>query len=224
MVETIPIFCGFDPREAAAYHVCCQSIITRSSMPVRFHPIHLDLFKDYTETHKDGSNAFIYTRFLVPWLNYWKGWAIFLDGDMIVKDDIAKLWAMRDEYKAVQVVKHDYQTKHPVKYLGNRNDDYPRKNWSSVILWNCGHFHNRVLTPEMVEKQTGSYLHRFSWLEDNLIGDIPQEWNHLVSEYPDTMDSKLDHYTIGLPAFPEYDTGIHATQWWTEFGKATTPL
>lgn len=190
MVETIPVFIGFDSREAIAYHVCCQSIITRSSMPVEFHPLHLDLFKDYRETHTDGSNAFIYSRFLVPWLMSWKGRAIFMDGDMVVKDDIAKLWAEQDLYKAVQVVKHDYKTKYPIKYLGNRNEDYERKNWSSVILWNCNHFGNRDLTPQYVEKATGSHLHQFRWLKDEQIGELPKSWNHLVLEEDDS-DAKL---------------------------------
>jgi lipopolysaccharide biosynthesis glycosyltransferase len=224
MVETIPIFIGFDKREAIAYHVCCQSIVERASMPVEFHPLHLGLFSDYTETHTDGSNAFIYSRFLVPWLMSWKGWAIFMDGDMIVKDDIAKLWAERDLYKAVQVVKHDYKTKHPTKYLGNKNEDYPRKNWSSVVLWNCNHFGNRILIPEYVEKATGSHLHQFRWLEDKDIGDLPKTWNHLVREEED-QPSSLNHYTIGLPCFPDYDDGSQKTsEWWNEYTKTVRPL
>jgi len=224
VVETIPIFIGFDSREAVAYHVCCQSIIDRSSMPVEFHPLHLGLFKDYTETHKDGSNAFIYSRFLVPWLMTWRGRAIFMDGDMIVKDDIAKLWVEQDLYKAVQVVKHDYATKYPVKYLGNTNENYPRKNWSSVILWNCNHFRNRVLIPEYVEKATGSHLHQFKWLDDKDIGMLPKTWNHLVLEEEFNPDSKLDHFTIGAPFFPDYDKGEEARMWWGEYNKATRPL
>lgn len=224
MVETIPVFIGFDAREAIAYHVCCQSIITRSSMPVEFHPLHLDLFNDYRETHTDGSNAFIYSRFLVPWLMGWKGRAIFMDGDMVVNDDIAKLWCEQDLYKAVQVVKHDYKTKYPVKYLGNKNEDYQRKNWSSVILWNCNHFGNRILTPEYVEKATGSHLHQFRWLDDEQIGELPKSWNHLVLEEEYDQDSKLDHYTVGIPAFPEYDRSEEAVRWWNEQKQAMRPL
>jgi hypothetical protein len=225
VIQTVPVFVGYDPRESVAYHVCCNSIIERSSVPVSFHPLHLGLFDDYTETHKDGSNAFIYTRFLVPWLMKYKGHAIFLDGDMVVKEDIAKLWAERDHYKAVQVVKSDYKTKFPTKYLGNKNEDYPRKNWSSVILWNCGHFHNRRLTPEFISKASGAELHRFTWLKDSVIGDLPTDWNHLCEEYPENPSSKLDHYTIGLPCFEGFDTGSwHADNWWLEYLKATKPL
>jgi lipopolysaccharide biosynthesis glycosyltransferase len=224
VLETIPVFVGFDPREALAYHVCCQSIIDRSSVPVSFHPLNLSLFKEYQETHKDGSNSFIYTRFLTPWLMNYRGWAVFIDGDMIFRSDIKDLWDRRDYYKAVQVVKHDYKTKYPTKYLGNSNDDYPRKNWSSVILWNCGHFHNRILTPGFISKATGADLHRFSWLKESVIGELPSEYNHLVGEYPDNPESKVDHYTIGIPAFPDYDSGYHAENWWYEYQKAMKPL
>lgn len=193
-------------------------------MPVEFHPLHLGLFKDYTETHKDGSNAFIYSRFLVPWLQSWKGHAIFMDGDMIVKGDIAELWNQRDYYKAVQVVQHDYKTKYPIKYLGSKNEDYPRKAWSSVVLWNCNHFHNRCLTPKYVQASEGSHLHRFSWLDDRVIGELSPEWNHLVLEYPENQQAKLQHFTIGIPAFPEFDKGAEAKDWWAEYQSATSPL
>jgi hypothetical protein len=225
MLEPITVFIGYDSREALAYHVCSQSIIERATSPISIRPLHLSLFQDYEETHKDGSNAFIYSRFLVPWQMGFKGWAIFLDGDMIVRDDITKLWAQRDLYKAVQVVKHDYKTQHPIKYLGNKNEDYPRKNWSSVILWNCSHFHNRCLDPIYISRQPGSHLHRFEWLRDEMIGDLPREWNHLCLEYPDNPASKLDHFTLGIPAFSDYDLGgPHESAWWTEYQKALKPL
>ncbi len=151
MKDIIPIFIGYDPREAIAYHTCVNSIIRHASQPVSIVPVALNLFQDYKETHGDNSNHFVYTRFLVPYLMSWTGSAIFIDGDMIVRGDIAELWSMRDMSKDVQVVKHDYKTKMPVKYLGSKNENYPRKNWSSVILWNCGSFPNRKLTPEFVQ-------------------------------------------------------------------------
>lgn len=218
----IPVFVGFDPREAVAYHVCCQSIIERASVPVAFYPLHLGMLKEYEETHTDGSNAFIYSRFLIPHLMGYSGHAIFMDGDMIVKGDIANLWALRDPFKAVQVVKHDYKTKYPVKYLGAKNPDYPRKNWSSVMIWNCGNYRNRVLTPDYVQKQTGSHLHRFEWLEDRWIGGLPSEWNHLVLEEED-KDAKLNHWTVGTPCFPEYSDCTRANEWWDEYRKAIAP-
>ena len=117
MKEIIPIFVGYDPREAIAYHTCVNSIIRNASRPVSIVPVALNLFRDYDETHTDGSNHFIYTRFLVPYLMGFTGSAIFIDGDMIVRGDIAELWELRDVYKDVQVVKHDYKTRMPVKYL-----------------------------------------------------------------------------------------------------------
>jgi lipopolysaccharide biosynthesis glycosyltransferase len=212
----IPVFIGYDPREAIAFHVCANSIIRRSSQPVQIIPVALNLFKDYTETHTDGSNHFIYTRFLVPYLMHWSGHAIFIDGDMIVRGDIAELWALRDMYKDVQVVKHDYKTKMKEKYLGAKNEDYPRKNWSSVILWNCNSFPNRKLTPDFVQRATGAELHRFTWLDDARIGELPKEWNWLPDEYGANPDAKLLHYTLGTPCFQEFADTPQGAEWHRE--------
>jgi lipopolysaccharide biosynthesis glycosyltransferase len=200
----IPVFIGYDPREAAVFHVCANSIIRNASQPVQIIPVALNLFKDYKEIHQDGSNHFIYTRFLVPYLMDWTGHAIFIDGDMIVRDDITKLWSMRDPSKDVQVIKHDYRTRMPVKYMGAKNEDYPRKNWSSVIIWNCNSFPNRRLTPDYVMKSTGKHLHRFEWLDDARIGELPIEWNWLPDEFGPNENAKLLHYTLGAPCFHEF--------------------
>jgi lipopolysaccharide biosynthesis glycosyltransferase len=212
----IPVFIGYDPREAIAFHVCANSIIRHSSQPVQIIPVALNLFREYTETHTDGSNHFIYTRFLVPYMMEWKGHAIFIDGDMIVRDDIAKLWDMRDPYKDVQVVKHDYRTRMPIKYLGSKNEDYPRKNWSSVILWNCNSYPNRKLTPDYVMKATGAELHRFTWCTDDRIGELPPEWNWLPDEYGANPDAKLLHYTLGTPCFHEFADTPQGSEWHRE--------
>jgi len=212
----VPIFIGYDPREAIAYHTCVNSIIRHASQPVAIVPIALNLFRDYKETHTDGSNHFIYTRFLVPHLMGFKGWAIFIDGDMILRDDIIKLWNLQEIDKDVMVIKHNYQTRMPVKYLGAKNENYPRKNWSSVILWNCNSFPNRQLTPEFVQKSSGSFLHRFSWLADDRIGELPPEWNWLPDEYGVNTDSKLLHYTLGTPCFQEFADTPQADEWHRE--------
>jgi lipopolysaccharide biosynthesis glycosyltransferase len=193
-----------------------NSIIRNASKPVAIVPVALGLFKDYKETHTDGSNHFIYTRFLVPHLMEYTGWAIFIDGDMIVRGDIAELWDQRDDYKDVMVVKHDYKTRMPVKYLGAKNEDYPRKNWSSVILWNCNSFPNRQLTPQFVQHATGSELHRFSWLDDDRIGELPPEWNWLPDEYGINRDAKLLHYTLGTPCFQEFADTPQGNEWHRE--------
>ena len=212
----IPIFVGYDPREAIAFHVCSNSIIRHSSHPVSINPLALNILKDYEEKHTDGSNHFIYSRFLVPHLMEYKGWAIFIDGDMLLRDDIEKLWKLRDESKAVMVVKHDYKTKMTEKYLGAKNENYPRKNWSSVILWNCGHTANKVVTPEFIETATGAQLHRFTWLADELVGELPTVWNWLPDEFGANQDATLLHYTLGTPSFHDFATTPMGDEWHRE--------
>jgi lipopolysaccharide biosynthesis glycosyltransferase len=206
------VYIGYDPVEAVAYHTCVESIIRNSSKPVAITPLYLPHLTDYKETHQ-GSNQFIHSRFLIPHLEGYKGHAIFIDGDMVVEGDIAELWALRDHYAAVQVVKHDYKTKYPKKYLGASNVDYPMKNWSSVMIWNCGHFTNRQLTPAYVMKAEGKALHRFEWIQDKYrIGALPVEWNWLVSEYPRNDDAKLYHWTIGTCCFNSDDVMDYSQQ------------
>lgn len=217
MIEKINMVVGFDQRESIAYHTFIQSIMEKSSLPVSFTPLAINTLKGYRETHTDKSNDFIYSRFLTPYLNSFSGWAIFADGDMICQSDIKELWDLRDDSKAVLVVKHDYKTKAQKKYLGNINKDYPKKNWSSLILWNCAHPKHKLLTPDFISNQTGKFLHRFSWLEDEDIGDLPKDWNWLAIEYPENKNAKLIHYTLGTPCFKEYwDSEMseiwHATQ------------
>jgi lipopolysaccharide biosynthesis glycosyltransferase len=215
-MKPIPIFIGYDPREAVAYHTCVNSIIRQASQPVAIIPLALNLFTDYTETHTDGSNQFIYSRFLVPHLMGYTGHAIFMDGDMIVRGDIVELWNLREFDKDVQVVKHNYKTRMTEKYLGSKNEDYPRKNWSSVILWNCSNHPNKKLTPEFVQKSTGAELHRFTWIEDSRIGELPREWNWLPDEYGPNLDAKLLHYTLGTPCFHEFATTPQGDEWHRE--------
>jgi len=220
MRSKVKVYVGFDQVEAIAYHVFCQSVLEKSSLPIEFSPLSIGSLLDYKEVHKDGSNQFIYSRFLTPYLCSFSGWAMFADGDMVCNADIAELWALRDESKAVQVVKHDYKTKQKVKYLGNKNEDYPRKNWSSLVLWNCEHPANKVLTPEFVSEKPGSYLHRFSWLSDDLIGDLPKEWNWLAIEYPNNPGAKIVHYTLGTPCFKEYSKSSMAALWYESYQRA----
>jgi lipopolysaccharide biosynthesis glycosyltransferase len=213
MTEKINIVVGFDQRESVAYHTFIQSIIEKASLPISFTPLAINSLKDYEEKHEEKSNDFVYSRFLTPHLNDFKGWAIFADGDMICQSDIKELWDLRDESKALLVVKHDYQTKARQKYLGNINENYPRKNWSSVILWNCAHPKHKVLTPGFVANQTGKYLHRFSWLDDTDIGELPPEWNWLAIEYPENKNAKIIHYTLGTPCFKDYWSSEMSDLW-----------
>jgi len=210
------IFIGYDKREAIAYHTCVNSIVRHATKPISIIPIALNTLQNYQEKHQDGSNQFIYSRFLVPSLTDYKGWALFIDGDMILCDDISKLFDLKDESKAVMVVKHNYKTKFNQKYLGAKNEDYPRKNWSSVILWNCGHQANKVLTADFIENATGAQLHRFTWLTDDLIGELPIEWNWLPDELGFNDNAKLLHYTLGTPCFHDFATTPMADKWHKE--------
>jgi lipopolysaccharide biosynthesis glycosyltransferase len=213
MSEKIIIVVGFDQRESVAYHTFTQSILEKASLPIAFIPLAINTLKDYEEKHLDKSNDFIYSRFLTPYLNNFQGWAIFADGDMICQADIKDLWDLRDESKALLVVKHNYQTKSHHKYLGNINENYPRKNWSSLILWNCEHPKHRILTPDFIANQTGKFLHRFSWLDDADIGELSPEWNWLAIEYPENKNAKLIHYTLGTPCFEDYRNSEMSEIW-----------
>lgn len=216
----INLFVGFDQREAIAYHVFCQSVIQHSSLPIQITPLAPNSINFYHESHEDGSNVFTYSRFLTPYLMNFSGWAIFADGDMVCKEDLANLWKLRDSQKAVQVIKHDYKTKSPIKYLGNKNENYPRKNWSSLILWNCSHPKHKILTPSFIKDTNGAYLHRFSWLDDTEIGEINPEWNWLATEYDDNPNAKIIHYTLGTPCFKEYRFTSMSNDWHQTLRKA----
>jgi lipopolysaccharide biosynthesis glycosyltransferase len=220
-METINIILGFDQREAIAYHVFCQSVLEKVSRPVRFLPLARGSLSEYQEKHSDGSNSFTYSRFLCPYLMGYRGHVIYADGDMVCNADIAELWDLRDASKAVQLIKHDYSTKANKKYFGNKNENYPRKNWSSVVIWNCEHSKNRQLTPEFIDSQTGAFLHRFQWLDDDEIGGLPIEWNWLATEYESNLDAKLIHYTLGTPCFREYEKSEMAEFWHAAFGRVT---
>ena len=226
MDKVLRIFVGMDLAvEPVAYSVFCQSVIEKASIPVSFTPLALNTLKGYTETHTDASNSFIYSRFLVPYLCDYKGLALWLDGDMICRTDIAEiLQYATDPSIAVSVVKHDYTTKHPVKYLGAKNEDYPRKNWSSVMLFNCGAWRNKDLTPEYIMKATGKQLHRFEWLKDELIGELPKDWNWLADEQDYNDSAKIVHFTIGTPCFKDYQTKSYADEWFGTYKRSIYPL
>jgi hypothetical protein len=212
----ITAFVGYDPREAAAYHVFCQSVIEHASVPVRFVPLHRPMLQNF-DGQRDGSNAFIFSRFLIPELmNFANEWVAFFDGDMVMREDIATLWAQRSVNKALMVVPHAYETAHPRKYIGTPlesiNVDYPRKNQSSVMLWNCGHYAHRILTRQFLEEAGGAFLHRFQWLRDDQIGHLGDEWNRLIGEQ-ESDGAKLLHYTLGVPGFTHYRDCDGAAQW-----------
>ena len=219
MVDLVRVVVGFDQREAVAYHAFSQSLIENSSAPLQLTPLSENNLPFFNDVHSDASNKFVYSRFLTPFLMDYSGWAIFADGDMVCRANISDLWSLRDPNKAVMVAKHDYKTKFSDKYLGNKNEDYPRKNWSSVVLWNCGHPKNKILTPKRIASSHGSFLHRFQWLDDDEIGSLPIEWNWLASEYEDNSDAKIIHYTVGTPCFPDFAEAPMSNYWHESFKR-----
>ena len=219
MSKLLNIFVGFDQKEAIAYHTFVQSIIEKSSIPLSITPLAENNLDDYSEKHTDGTNKFTYSRFLVPYLMNFRGWAIFVDGDMVCLSDIKELKQFFDPNVAVSVVKHNYKTKSKIKYFGQKNEDYPRKNWSSVIIWNCEHQKNKILTPEFISKKEGSFLHRFSWLDEIEIGELPKTWNWLAIEYPEKDNLNLIHYTLGTPCFKEYSESSLSKYWKKSYKK-----
>ena len=213
----IRVFIGYEQREAAAFSVLEHSIQRRASQPVAIAAVMLDQLKSVYKREKNAlqSTEFSFSRFLVPWMCDYQGWAVFMDCDQLVLDDIAKLWALRDERYAVQVVKHNHVPKEEVKFLGAKQTKYEKKNWSSVMLINCARC--RALTPEFVNTATGLELHQFKWLEsDALIGEIPSRWNHLVGYDAPRHDAALVHYTIGGPYFSEYQDCEYSREWFAE--------
>jgi hypothetical protein len=210
----IRIFIGFDERETVAWHVLTHSILARASQPVSFTPLALNNLKGIFTRPREAlqSTDFSFSRFLTPYLSGYEGWSLFMDCDMLVRRDIAELWALRDERYAVMCVKHDHQPKEMVKFLDQPQTPYNKKNWSSVMLFNNAKC--RALTPEFVNTASGLQLHQFKWLgNDDLIGALPTTWNHLVGYSEPTSDASNVHYTLGGPYFDEYHGCEHAQAW-----------
>lgn len=215
--DPIRIFIGYDSREVVAWNVLAHSIIRRASRPVQVAPVKLEQLSHVFDREKNPlqSTEFSFSRFLVPWMCGYEGWAIFTDCDMLVLDDVARLWALRDPRYAVQVVKHNHVPVETVKFLGATQTKYEKKNWTSVMLMNCAEC--RALTPEYVNTASGLELHQFKWLGDDArIGEIPSEWNHLVGYDPPRPGASLVHYTIGGPYFPEYKDCEYSREWFAE--------
>ena len=210
----INIFIGYDSKEKVAYNVLSHSIIQNSTKPVAITPIALNHLRDdfVRERNALSSTEFSFSRFMIPHLMNYQGWALFMDCDMLMFEDVSKLWRMRDDSKAIQVCKHNYTPKEDKKFLGQVQTKYEKKNWSSFMLMNCRKC--TTLTPDYVNRASGLELHQFKWLEgDHLIGDLPLEWNWLVGEYEHKDDVKNVHYTKGGPWFEEYARCDYSQDW-----------
>jgi lipopolysaccharide biosynthesis glycosyltransferase len=202
-MTTPTVYIGYDSKEPAAFAVAVESILRHASRPIPIVPLtRKSVSHVYTrERGANESTEFSLTRFLVPYLSGYEGVSVFLDCDVLVQADIWELIALADHRTSVNVVKHDYTPKAGAKFLGQPQAVYPRKNWSSVMVFN-----NRrceALTPDYVNTATGAQLHQFAWCPDFAVGDLPIEWNWLVGEYPSNPDAKLLHFTLGGPWFED---------------------
>ena len=223
-MKTLKIFIGYDPKEAVAFHVLCHSLLERSSKPISIVPINLrNLKKLYSRKHDQRqSNEFSFSRFLVPYLCNYEGFGVYMDCDMLALGYISTVLDDIDENHAVSVVKHDYESKVKIKYLGNKQYSYPRKNWSSFIVWNCTHPSNNVVNPEFIGNSDAATIHRFLCLKDKEIGELSVKWNWLVGEYDNpTEDIKVLHWTLGGPYFDEYSNTEFSDKWRKEFESMT---
>lgn len=212
----IRLFGGYDQREAPGYHTFCASVIARASQPVSITPLSsLGL--------PEGSNTFTRSRFLVPWLCGFQGHAIFADAsDMLMLADVAELDAMFDDGFAVQVVKHpDYESAHARKYIGTEMEceqsNYIRKNWASLMIFNCAHPAWQGSDPEEIAMFSAMELLQFQFVMNHDIGALPAEWNVLIDEGQPREGAKLLHWTAGLPTFRHYRNARASADWFAEF-------
>jgi hypothetical protein len=234
-----PLRCyiGFDKREQVAFDVARASLIANSSRPVSVTPLYLDRLADCgllrrpqdlrgqrydILSNAPASTEFAISRFLVPLLAQ-TGWALFTDCDVVFLGDIARLFALADDSKALMVVKHAVQAITSTKMDGQTQSSYPRKNWSSVMLFNCDHPANRRLSLDDIQGRRGFDLHQFYWLSDDEIGPLPAEWNWLVNCQPKPAYPQIAHFTLGGPFIPGW-TGAPNDDLWlnaTRYLKVT---
>jgi hypothetical protein len=223
------VFVGYDTRLPLPYAVTARSILKKTRYSVEITPLllpHLQaqgLYVRETVT-KDGqmfdtisdapmSTEFAISRFLIPYLCDYQGFAVFCDSDFLFRSDIQNLFDLVDPSKAVQCVKHDYRPKDEKKMDGQIQTQYSRKNWSSLMIFNCGHPSNYKLDLTMVNTLPGRDLHAFSWLQDDEIGDIPPLWNWLEGHNLPTVGIEAVHYTRGTPDMAGYENTQHADEW-----------
>ena len=217
----INVFIGYDEGEKISYHILSESIRRHSSVPVSITPLCLSNIPEFKRKKQPNqSTEFAFSRFMVPYLSGYKGWSIFMDCDMMFRSDIKDLWDLRTYRYSVMCCQHDYEPKQGIKFRGAKNEPFPKKNWSSMML-----FHNSQctkLTPEYVNTATGLELHQFKWLErDHMIGNIPLEWNWLVGEYDYNEEAKNVHWTLGGPYFKDYARSDYADEWFDIYYNTT---
>lgn len=215
-MKPLKVFLGYDTNEPLAYQVASFSIIRRSSKPVEVRPLVLsDLDMIIRPIEMRGkqmwcpisdapmSTQFSNSRFIIPFIT--KGWALFADDDIVCLDDISHLFDHADPKYAVMVVKHKHEPVEEFFPDGRKQTVYPRKNWSSVVLWNCDHPAHKRFTLEDLNSWPGRDMHRFIWLEDDEIGELPLRWNFLIGVNEWDHDVSIAHYTLGGPWLPKWE-------------------
>lgn len=228
------IWIGYDPRESDAFAVARSSARRRTNIPIPIHGIVLPdlrakglywrptsrkegrLWDDISEAPM--ATEFAVSRFLTAHLAE-EGWALFMDADMLVRKDLCRLFDQADKSKAVMVVKHNHQPPEGVKMDGQAQTRYARKNWSSVMLFNASHPANKALTVDLVNTVPGRDLHRFCWLDDDLIGELDVSWNWLVGHSDPSVEPNIVHFTDGVPSMPGYENSPYAGEWWSELHR-----
>ena len=221
MAERLKVFIGYAPREDIAWQVCRRSLLRHTSSKIEVHKLRQLALREvglYRRPPDQASTEFSLTRFLTPYLAADDGWSIFVDCDFIFTTDITHVLDGVDRSKAVYVVKHDYTPANAIKMDNQKQTAYPRKNWSSFILFNNAHPLVKALTPEVVNSQTPAYLHRFAWIPDeDLIGELPLSWNFLEGEYPKPEKTPhAIHYTNGGPWFDNWRHVDYGDLWLAE--------
>ena len=226
MADAFRIYIGWDSREPEAYDVAKFSLERRASIPVAVIPLKVDELRARGLYGRDkdplASTEFTYTRFLTPAVAGYSGWALFCDSDFLWLGDVAGLLDYtHTPSKAVFCVQHDYQPKDTVKMDGAVQTIYPRKNWSSLMLFNCEHPSVRRLTPDVVSRETGAYLHRMQWVADDEVGALPVEWNWLEgwNKKPEQGTPNAVHFTRGGPWFENWQNVDYGDLWRAEFGE-----
>lgn len=220
MTRPLTIFIGWDSREDIAWHVCRHSLLRHASIPLEIVPLKQAELRQsglYTRAPDHAATEFSLTRFLAPYLAGHDGWTLFADCDFLFTADIAHVLGQAQPGKAVHVVKHDYTPARTSKMDGQPQAAYPRKNWSSFMLFDNSHPACRALTPEVVNTRTPQHLHRFEWVDDEAIGELPPPWNFLEGEYPAPAEVPCGiHFTNGGPWFPECTDVEYADLWLAE--------
>lgn len=218
-MQPLDIYIGWDSREQDAFRVASESLFANTKTPVNVYPLSQGWLREaghyWRPTDSLSSTEFSFTRFLTPYLNEFKGWALYCDCDFMFRRDIAELFELRDDRYAVMCVKHDYQPHEEFKMDNVRQRSYERKNWSSLMLFNCAHEQVKKLMPHEVNTQTGLHLHQFKWLTDDAIGELPVSWNYLEGWHTaeECADPAAVHFTRGGPWFKNYENVEYATEW-----------